>query len=256
MSSNIPDLESFQNNDLTVSVQHISKMFPLYNSPWDRIKQKIWRNRNFFEKFWALQDVSFDLKQGEARGLLGHNGAGKSTLLQILVGTLKPSSGSAFIRGRVGAIMTMGSGFKQDFTGRENAYVLGALMDISKDAIDRRMDRIIDFAEVGPFFDRPVRTYSSGMLARLAFGIYTCLEPDLLIVDEAISVGDAAFKQKCLEHISELLKNGMSMLLVSHSPPIIESFCDNATVFERGHIIFDGDVGEAIEVYKRKRSRK
>ena len=246
-------LESFKQSNNAISVQNISKMFSLYNNPKDRLKQQIFRNKKFYDEFWALRNVSFEMKSGESRGILGHNGAGKSTLLRILAGTITPTSGKIFLKGRVGAIMTMGSGFKQDFTGRENTYVLGALMDVPKDRVDEQMDRIQEFAGIGIFFDKPIRTYSSGMLARLAFAVYTCMDPDILIVDEAINVGDADFKRKCLEHVSALVDQGMSLLLVSHSPLIVKQFCQTVTVFQQGEIIFDGDVKLGLEQYNKSR---
>jgi ABC-type polysaccharide/polyol phosphate transport system ATPase subunit len=240
--------------DVSISVRNISKMFKLFKSPMDRLKQQIRRDRKYYEEFWAIHDISFELRRGESLGILGHNGAGKSTLLQILAGTLTPTSGQAYIRGRAGAIMTMGSGFKQDFTGRENVYVLGALMNFHKKEVDRQMDRIRDFADIGFFFDKPIRTYSSGMVARLAFAVYTCLEPDILIVDEVINVGDAGFKQKCLAHVSAQTANGMTLLLVSHNPMIVEQFCKSAIVLKKGEMIFQGDVKSSLKEYQKARS--
>jgi lipopolysaccharide transport system ATP-binding protein len=227
----------------------------MFKSPMDRLKQQIRRDRKYYEEFWAVRDICFELKQGEALGILGHNGAGKSTLLQILAGTMTPTSGRAYIRGKVGAIMTMGSGFKQDFTGRENVYVLGSLMDFSQKEVDRQMDRVRDFADIGMFFDKPVRTYSSGMLARLAFAVYTCLEPDILIVDEVINVGDAGFKQKCLAHVSARTAGGMTLLLVSHSPLIVEQFCRSAIVLKKGQVVYHGDVQTALKEYNQSRKK-
>jgi len=246
-------LESFKQSKNVISVQNISKMFSLYNNPKDRLKQQVFRSKKYYDEFWALKNISFDMKSGESRGIIGHNGAGKSTLLRILAGTITPTSGNIFLKGRVGAIMTMGSGFKQDFTGRENVHVLGALMNVSRELVNAQMERIQAFAGIGIFFDKPIRTYSSGMVARLAFAVYTCMEPDILIVDEAINVGDAGFKRKCLEHVSALVDRGMTLLLVSHSPLIVEQFCQTATVFQKGEIIFSGDVKPALEVYNKSR---
>lgn len=246
-------LAAFEQSDDALSVRNISKMFPLYNSPRDRLKQQVFRNKKFYTEFWALRNVCFTMKRGESRGIVGHNGAGKSTLLQIIAGTVTPTSGEIFLKGRVGAIMTMGSGFKQDFTGRENVRVLGALMNISNEAVDAQMERIRDFAGIGLFFDKPVRMYSSGMLARLAFAVYTCLEPDILIIDEAINVGDADFKRRCLDHVSDRVKNGMSLLLVSHSPLIVEQFCRTAMVLNKGEVLFDGEVKPALKIYNQTR---
>jgi lipopolysaccharide transport system ATP-binding protein len=249
----VGDLQSFFSSDLAISVQQIGKMFRMFKNPRDRIKQQIWRNRKYFDEFWAIRDVHFELRRGEALGILGHNGAGKSTLLQILAGTLAPTSGMALLKGRVGAIMTMGGGFRLDFTGRENVYVMGALMDVPRAEITRHMDRIRDFTEIGFFFDEPIRTYSSGMVARLAFAVYTCLQPDILIVDEVINVGDASFRDKCLDHVTAQINNGMSLLLVSHSPQIVEQFCKRAIVLSKGKMIFDGDIQQATIEYNKSR---
>jgi lipopolysaccharide transport system ATP-binding protein len=249
-------VDSFVALDLLISVQNISKMFLMYNSPMDRLKQQFFRHKKYHDEFWALKDISFDLKKGETLGVLGHNGAGKSTLLQILAGTLMPTSGKVYLRGRVGAIMTMGSGFKQDFTGRENVYILGSLMDFHRKDVERQMDQIKNFADIGLFFDKPIRTYSSGMVARLAFAVYTCLEPDILIVDEVINVGDAGFKQKCLSHVSAQTTKGMALILVSHSPMVVEQFCQQAIVLKKGKIVYQGEVKDAIKEYNMSFLRK
>lgn len=242
--------------EFSISVQSISKMFPIFKSPKDRLKQQIHRSMQLYEEFWALKDISFDLKKGASLGILGHNGAGKSTLLQILAGTLSPTTGKVLLRGRVGAIMTMGSGFRQDFTGLENIYVLGSLMGVPRKEINRHVDRIKDFADIGMFFDKPIRTYSSGMIARLAFAAYTCLEPDILIVDEVINVGDAKFREKCSEHVAALIQKGMSLLLVSHSPLLVQQFCHQALVLEKGKLIYQGGVKDASQAYGRSQALK
>ena len=194
--------------------------------------------------------TAFTLKRGEALGILGHNGAGKSTLLQIIAGTLTPTSGRVLVRGRVGTMMTMGSGFRLDFTGRENTYVLGSLLGFSRDEIHQQIAKIENFAEIGIFFDQPVRTYSSGMLPRMAFAVYTCLHPELLIIDEILAVGDAAFKEKCLRHMSDMLSKGMAMLLVSHNPGIVQQFCHRAFLIRRGRLVYEGNVESVIKEYQ------
>lgn len=253
MSYEAYSLEAFRKSEDSLSIQQVSKLFHLYGSSKDRLKQQIFRKKKFYDEFWALRDISFNMKRGESRGILGHNGAGKSTLFRILAGTLKPTSGEIFLKGRVGAIMTMGAGFRADFTGRENVYVLSALMNVSKEDVDVQMDRIRNFAGIGVFFDSPIRTYSTGMVARLAFAVYTTLTPDILIVDEAINVGDADFQKKCHSHVSALLEKGMTFLLVSHAPAIVRKFCRKATVLEKGRVIYDGDVEPALELYNRTR---
>ncbi|MBW2369683.1 MAG: ABC transporter ATP-binding protein [Deltaproteobacteria bacterium] len=243
-------------DDIAVSVRGLSKMYRLYQHPRDRLKQQLRPRKTYFREFWALRNVSFDLKRGETLGILGHNGAGKSTLLQILAGTVRPTSGQAIVRGRVAALMSIGSGFRFDFTGRENIYVLGSLLGVSKKEVNSYVPHIEAFAEIGMFLDQPVRTYSNGMLMRLAFGVYTCLAPELLIVDEVLNVGDIAFKEKCLKHIKQLLENGTSMILVSHNPVVVKNFCKSALVIEKGNLIMSGEVNTKKKKYNELVQRK
>lgn len=232
--------------ETTVSVRSLSKKFRLFKCSRDRLKQHLFPWRKYYDEFWALQDVGFDIKKGESVAILGHNGAGKSTLLQILAGTVRPTSGYAMTTGRIGTLMSISSGYRMDFTGRENIFVLAAVLGLSRSEIRGYVPAIEDFADLGSFIDQPVRTYSTGMLTRLAFGIYTCLSPDLLIVDEVLHVGDAAFKNKCLRHIERLIQTGTSMLLVSHNPPVVEQFCQRAIVMEKGKIVYSGDVQSSV----------
>ncbi len=241
-----PVAENIFAGDATVSVRSLSKRYRLFRCSRDRLKQRLFPWRRYYEDFWAIKDVSFDIGRGESVAILGHNGAGKSTLLQILAGTQSPTSGEAVIRGRVGTLMAINSGYRMDFTGRENIFVLSAVLGVSRSESRERMADIECFADLGPFMDQPVRTYSSGMLTRLAFGIYTSLSPDLLIVDEVLHVGDASFKKKCLHHIEGLMAKGTSMLLVSHNPAVVEQFCQRGVVMQGGLVVYAGDVRSAI----------
>lgn len=238
--------------DEVLSVRSLSKRYRLYRCSRDRLKQRLFPWRTYYDEFYAVRDVNFSVGKGESVAILGHNGAGKSTLLQILAGTVRPTSGGAAIRGRVGALMSINSGFKMDFTGRENIFVLAAVLGFSRAETREYLPAIEDFADLGHFIDQPVRIYSSGMLTRLAFGIYTSLSPNLLIVDEVLHVGDVGFKNKCLRHIERLLASGTSMLLVSHNPAVVQQFCQRAIVFERGEMVFSGDVQASLREHSQR----
>ncbi|MDU6912461.1 MAG: ABC transporter ATP-binding protein, partial [Streptococcus salivarius] len=186
------------------------------------------------DEFWALQDVSFRLKKGETVGIVGKNGSGKSTLLQIIAGTLTPTTGSVKIEGRVAALLELGAGFNNDFSGRENIYLNAVLLGLSKAEIDEKIDDIISFADIGHFIDSPVRSYSSGMLVRLAFAIQAQIEPEILIVDEALAVGDARFQAKCFARLKQLKERGTSILFVSHATEQIVTHCDSAILINDG----------------------
>ncbi|HOW19105.1 MAG TPA: ABC transporter ATP-binding protein, partial [Phycisphaerae bacterium] len=204
-------------DEIAVAVRDLGKCYGIYPRPMDRLKRTLWRGRRrFCTEFWALRNVSFDLRRGEAIGVIGRNGSGKSTLLQMIAGTLRPTEGEIEVRGRVAAMLELGSGFNPEFTGRENIYLNGSILGLSISEIDRRFDEIAAFADIGAFLDQPVKTYSTGMLVRVAFAVQTVLEPDVLIVDEALAVGDAAFQIKCMTRMSRLLDKGVSVLLVTH----------------------------------------
>jgi len=207
------------------------------------------------DEFWALKDISFTLKRGECLGLIGHNGAGKSTLLKILNGLLKPDAGSVTMRGKVGALIELGAGFNPILTGRENIYNNGAVLGFSKQEIDAKVEEIIDFAEVSEFIEMPVKNYSSGMRVRLGFAIAAQLEPDVLIIDEVLAVGDVKFRAKCYERISELLKT-CCVLLVTHSMPQISKICTSSILLKNGRILSQGSNGEVIEKYYEESSLK
>ena len=234
-------------SDAAVSVRSLSKKFRLFKCSKDRLKQHLFPWRKFYDEFWAVKNISFDISKGESVAILGHNGAGKSTVLQVLAGMVRPTSGCAMTKGKIGTLMSINSGYRMDFSGRENIFVLAAVLGFGRSEIREHIPAIEAFADLGSFIDQPVRTYSSGMMTRLAFGIYTCLSPELLIVDEVLHVGDDAFKKKCLRHIERLIQAGTSMLLVSHNPSVVMQFCQRAIVMEKGEIVYSGDVKSSIQ---------
>jgi lipopolysaccharide transport system ATP-binding protein len=234
-----------------VSVRSIGKMYRIYDQPLDRLKQMLFARtgRQYGQEFWALRDVSFDLHPGERVGVIGRNGSGKSTLLQIIAGTLAPTEGEVRLEGRVSALLELGSGFNPEFTGRENVFINGAILGMSRQQVEERFDEIAAFAEIGEFIDQPVKVYSSGMFVRLAFAVTTSLRPDVLLVDEALAVGDIFFQQKCYRRMNELRTHGCAVVLVSHSMADIEQFCDRALLLDRGRAVFLGTASQAVKHY-------
>ena len=242
-----------------IQLEAVSKCYRIFESPQARLRQAL-RDQfrlgppsqdaaRLYREHWALRDVSFELRAGEAVGVLGRNGAGKSTLLQIIAGTLEPSSGSAQTHGRVTALLELGSGFNQEFTGLENVRLNAQILGLSSSETDRHMDEILAFADIGDFVSQPVKIYSTGMLMRLAFAVQTVLEPDVLIVDEALSVGDARFQEKCFRKLQSLREQGTTILLVSHDVNAVTSFCDRALLLENGHLTATGSAREISKVY-------
>lgn len=244
-------------DDFAVRVQGLSKCYEIYASPRDRLKQFLLPRLHgllrrspgkYFRDFWALNDVSFDVQPGETVGIIGRNGSGKSTLLQMICGTLNPTRGSVQTRGRVAALLELGSGFNPDFTGRENVYLNAAVLGLSQHEIDARLADILDFADIGQFIDQPVKTYSSGMVVRLAFAVQSQIEPDILIVDEALSVGDAKFQAKCFDRLTKLKERGTSILLVTHSSEQIVTHCSRAVLLNDGAVV---EIGEPRRIVNR-----
>lgn len=244
-------------DNIAIKVENLSKCYHIYDRPQERLKQYIVprlhrlvgrQPKNYSREFWALKDVSFEVKKGETVGIIGRNGSGKSTLLQIICGTLTPTGGSVETRGRVAALLELGSGFNPDFTGRENVYMNGAVLGLSKEEIDIRFDNIVTFADIGQFIDQPVKTYSSGMYVRLAFAVAVYVEPQVMIIDEALSVGDIRFQNKCLRRMNEFKESGCSILFVSHSPAMIEAFCDRVVWLDQGVL---REMGQPKEVVRR-----
>ena len=237
-------------SEVAIRVSGLSKCYQIYAKPQDRLKQGIWRGRRrFYREFWALRDVSFEVKKGETVGIIGRNGSGKSTLLQMIAGTLAPSTGSVQKSGRTAALLELGSGFNPEFTGRENVYMNGAILGFSREEIRKRLADIAAFADIGDFIDQPVKTYSSGMLVRLAFAVSVNVDPELLIVDEALAVGDMAFQFKCLERLEKLTTSGTTLLFVSHDVGMVKAFCDRAIYLANGHIRATGRADEMAELY-------
>ncbi|WP_027357056.1 ABC transporter ATP-binding protein [Desulfofundulus thermocisternus] len=245
-------------DNVAIRVNNLSKCYYIYDRPQDRLKQSIipriqrllgMEPKNYFREFWALRNVSFEVKKGETVGIIGRNGSGKSTLLQIICGTLTPTSGTVETNGRIAALLELGSGFNPEFTGRENVYLNGAVLGLSKEEIDARFDDIVSFADIGDFIDQPVKTYSSGMYVRLAFAVQACIDPDILIVDEALAVGDEKFQRKCFDRIEHLRSNGASILLVTHSTTVIERFCQRAVLLHNGNLHGVGPSNIIVDQY-------
>jgi lipopolysaccharide transport system ATP-binding protein len=221
-----------------VSVLNLSKAYLLYQKPQDRLKQSLFKyfGKNYARMFWALRDVSFNVGRGETLGIIGRNGSGKSTLLQLIAGTIQPTKGSLAVKGRLAAMLELGAGFNPEFTGRENIFLNGAILGISEEEMRSKLDEIISFASIGEFIDQPVKLYSSGMYIRLAFAIATTISPDILIIDEALAVGDAGFVIKCMNRMNLLKNNGTTILLVTHDVQTIRSFCDTAIWLDKGRV--------------------
>jgi len=238
--------------EFAIRVQGLSKCYHVYDRPQDRLKQSLWRGRKqFYREFWALRDISFEIKKGETVGIIGCNGSGKSTLLQMIAGTLTPTVGTVEVNGRVAALLELGSGFNPDFTGRENVYMNGAILGLGESEITARFDEIAAFADIGDFIEQPVKTYSSGMMLRLAFAVSVCVDPDILIVDEALSVGDEIFQRKCFARIQALQQVGASILFVSHSAQSVVELCRSALLLDRGELLLFGKPKAVVAQYHR-----
>jgi lipopolysaccharide transport system ATP-binding protein len=244
-------------DDLAVQVYNLSKCYRTYKHPRDRLLQTLWgrdrrgKPKRFYSDFWALQELSFKLPRGQTLGVVGRNGSGKSTLLQLLCGTLEPTSGKVQVRGRVGALLELGSGFNPEFTGLENVYFNAAVLGLSKAETDQRLDQILAFADIGDFIHQPVKTYSSGMTVRLAFAVQAHINPDVLVVDEALAVGDELFQKKCYAHLERLKEGGTAVLLVSHSCPAIIQHCDKALLLHRGQARMLDEPARVTTTYQR-----
>ncbi len=236
--------------EIAISVRGVGKMYRIYERPQDRLKQMLWHGRRKYgREFWALRDISFEARKGETVGVVGRNGSGKSTLLQIIAGTLTPTMGDVWVNGRVTALLELGSGFNPEFTGRENIYMNASILGISREEMKTRVDEIIAFADIGEFIDQPTKIYSSGMVVRLAFAVQACLTPDILIVDEALSVGDMYFQTKCMAKIAELRKRGTSILFVSHNIDTVKAICSRAILLDYGRALADGHPDPVTDKY-------
>jgi lipopolysaccharide transport system ATP-binding protein len=242
-------------DNIAIRVAALGKCYQIYDRPQDRLKQYILPKLHrvigqvpdrYFREFWALRDVSFEVRRGETVGIIGRNGSGKSTLLQMICGTLAPTTGQVETRGRVAALLELGAGFNPDFTGRENVYLNGVLLGLTQEEIDTRFEDIAAFADIGDFIEQPIKHYSSGMYARLAFAVAINVDPDILVVDEALSVGDEPFQRKCFARIDKIKNDGATILFVSHSGGAIINLCDRAILLDRGQRLFTGSPKRAV----------
>ena len=243
--------------DITIRVEGLGKRYEIYAQPVDRLKQMILpklqrvagrRPREYFKEFWALRDVSFEVHRGETMGIIGRNGSGKSTLLQMICGTLHPTLGQATVNGRIAALLELGAGFNSEFTGRENVFLSGLLYGIPESELRKRYQSIVDFADIGDFIDQPVKTYSSGMYVRLAFAIIAHVDADTLVIDEALSVGDVRFTQKCMRFLRDFQARG-TLLFVSHDSGAVMNLCQRAIWLDRGSAVVDGAARDVVERY-------
>lgn len=255
-------------SEVAISVQNVSKVYHIYQHPRDLLVRQVytqleslpllpdflksrWQQRaaRYGKEFYALRDISFEVMKGDSFGIIGRNGSGKSTLLQIIAGTLTPTQGDTTVKGRVAALLELGSGFNPEFTGRENVYLNGAILGISPEEMKVKFDSIAGFAEIGEFLDQPVKTYSAGMLLRLAFAVQINIEPDILIIDEALSVGDIFFAQKCAARLVELQARGTTLLFVSHDMALVRDLCKRAILLDKGSLVLNGPSDKTISHY-------
>ena len=243
--------------DIAIKVENLSKCYQIYDKPSDRLRQFLLprlqrllgrKPKQYFRGFWALKDVSFEVKKGETVGIIGRNGSGKSTLLQMICGTLNPTSGSVQTNGRIAALLELGSGFNSEFTGRENIYMNASVLGLSKGEIDARFDDIVAFADIGDFIEQPVKTYSSGMVVRVAFAVIAHVDADILVIDEALSVGDAFFTQKCMRFLRKFMEKG-TVLFVSHDTGAVINFCQRAIWLSKGISKYQGDPKYVAQMY-------
>lgn len=245
------DSKSDQNSENAIEIEGLSKCYHIYSNPSDRLKQMLsFGRKQFHKEFWAVRDVNFKVKKGETVGILGFNGAGKSTLLQMICGTLNPTHGKVKINGNISALLELGAGFNPEFTGRENVFLSCALYGMTNSEISDRYHEITEFAAIGDFIDQPVKTYSSGMFARLAFSAAVHVNPAVLIVDEALSVGDMAFQEKSINRMKELRDAGTSILFVTHSISVVRNFCNKAIWIENGKIRAQGERLDICDEYQ------
>ncbi|CAN5846439.1 ABC transporter ATP-binding protein [soil metagenome] len=240
-----------------IEVEDVTKTFRLYSEKARSAKERVIKlGRNPYEEFDALVDVSLRVEEGETVGLLGHNGSGKSTLLKCVAGTLRPTSGRIRTRGRVAALLELGAGFHPELTGRENVYLNGSILGISKAQIDKVFDDIVEFSELADFIDNQVKHYSSGMYARLGFAVAVNVDPDILLIDEVLSVGDEAFQRKCIDRVKQFQRDGRTILVVTHVPDMVRQVCDKALVLDHGHAVEVGPPGEAIRACRETLARR
>lgn len=239
-------------NDMAIEIKGLSKVYRLYDRPVDRLKEALLPfHKRYSRDFYALRDINLSIKKGETVGFIGQNGAGKSTILKVITGVLTPTSGTVEVNGRIASLLELGAGFNPEMTGVENIYMNGVVMGLSREEMDAKVDDIIAFADIGDFIHQPVKTYSSGMFARVAFAVNAFVEPDILIVDEALSVGDSFFQAKCMHKMKSLLDSGVTVLFVSHDWGAVKNLCHRGVLMDKGQIVLDGLADEAVEQYRK-----
>lgn len=240
------------NSACAIQVKDVTKIYKLYDKPIDRLKESLHPgHKEYHRKFYALDKISFDVKKGETVGIIGTNGSGKSTILKIITGVLTPTTGEVKVDGTISALLELGAGFNMDYTGIENIYMNGTMMGFSKKEMDEKLQDILDFADIGDFVHQPVKTYSSGMFVRLAFALAINVEPEILIVDEALSVGDVFFQAKCYRRMEEIRKRGTTILMVTHDMGSIIKYCDKVVLLNRGSFVAEGAPGHMVDLYKK-----
>ncbi|HMK62737.1 MAG TPA: ABC transporter ATP-binding protein, partial [Acidimicrobiales bacterium] len=239
-------------SDFAVDVREVSKRFRLSHGRYNTVKERLIHGgrRHSSEEFWALNQISLQVQQGETVGILGRNGSGKSTLLKCICGVLQPTSGEVAVRGKLAGLLELGAGFQQDLTGRENIYLNGSLLGMTKREVDRVFDAIVDFSELEEFIDGQVKFYSSGMYVRLGFAVAVNVDPDVLVVDEVLAVGDERFQRKCIDRVMEFQREGRTILLVTHSPDQVRAICDRGVVLSHGRLVAEGEPGEAARIFR------
>ncbi|NMF62351.1 ABC transporter ATP-binding protein [Brasilonema octagenarum] len=242
--------------EIAISLKNVSKCYKRYTRPVDRLKEILLPGKSMAQEFWALRHINLEISKGETLGIIGQNGSGKSTMLQIIARTLTPTTGDVQVDGRISALLELGSGFNPEFTGRQNVFFNGRLLGLSQKEIEEKFDEIAGFADIGDFIEQPVKTYSSGMFVRLAFAVGVSVNPDILIVDEALAVGDIYFQQKCFERIRELRDLGITFLFVSHDPTAVYKLCHRAVLMEAGQLVLDAKPRQVIDLYQAKLLKK
>lgn len=242
----------FSDNGYAIQVQDVSKIYRLYDKPIDRLKESLSiTHKNYHRDFFALSDISFNVKKGETVGIIGTNGSGKSTILKIITGVLTPTKGSVRVSGVISALLELGAGFNMDYTGIENVYMNGTMMGFTRGQMEQKLPDILEFADIGDFVYQPVKTYSSGMFVRLAFALAINVEPEILIVDEALSVGDVFFQAKCYRRMEEIRKGGTTILMVTHDMGSVIKYCDRVVLLNKGHFVAEGAPGKMVDLYKK-----
>ncbi len=235
-----------------ITVENVTKVYPLYNKAIDRLKETLSPTKKCYHRdFYALNDINFTVRKGETVGIIGTNGSGKSTILKIITGVLTPTTGKVSVVGKISALLELGAGFNQDYTGMENLYMNGTMMGYTKEEMDAKIPEILAFADIGDFVHQPVKTYSSGMFVRLAFALAINVEPEILIVDEALAVGDIFFQSKCYKRMNEIKEKGTTILMVTHDMSSIIKYCDRAILLNKGDMISEGLPGDMVDIYKR-----